>query len=293
MENQEQTINIARPSTASPKVEIPMEVRAAFDGGKTNKTVEKIKYPSEPIGLPSEGYFYPEESPLSSGIVDIKLMTAKEEDILTSQNLIKKGIVLERLLESLIVTPGVKITELLIGDKNALFMAARRLAYGNDYGPVEITCKSCSEDNKKHIDLSTIVNKPFDFSNYTKGQNSFNFTLPHSNRTITFKLLTHKDEAAIDAELSSLSKITKGATSPEITTRLKHMITSVDGNIEKSFINKFVDNEFAARDSLALRTYVRDNTPNIDMGFNFVCDSCSHEERMDIPLSVSFFWPSS
>jgi hypothetical protein len=256
-------------------------------------TPEKQKYPSEAIGLPSDGHFYSEENPLSKGVVDIKYMTAKEEDILTSQNLIKKGVVLEKLLESLIVTPGVKLDELLIGDKNALFIASRRLAYGDSYGPLEVTCPKCSVECKCDIDLSTIKNKEFDISKYPKGINLFQFTLPASKKSIQFKLLTHKDETLIEQEIASFSKMSKNGTSPEITTRLKKMIYSVDGNIDRTVINKYIDGEMLSKDSLSLRNHVKDITPDVDMTFDFICTNCSHTERMGIPLSVSFFWPNA
>jgi len=293
MDNQEQAVNIPRqaPKPSVPSgVNMPEAVRIAYN--QTDAPV-KQKYPSEIISLPSQGYFYDEKNPLSKGTVDIKYMTAREEDILTSQNLIKQGVVLERLLESLIVTPGVKLNDLLICDKNALFVASRRLAYGDSYGPVEIVCKKCGETNKKTIDLASIENKDFDLSRFTRGKNLFEFTLPRSNKVIQYKMLTHMDEKAIDSELEHIAKLGNGTAAPEITTRLKYMIVAIDNNSDRGIINKFVDNEFPARDSLAFRVYVRDNTPNVDMGFNFVCDSCSHEERMDIPLGVSFFWPNS
>jgi hypothetical protein len=260
---------------------------------QASQPVEKQKYPSEPIGLPSEGFFYDEASPLSKGTVDIKYMTAKEEDILTSQNLLRKGVVLERLLENLIVTPGVKLNDILIGDKNALFVAARRLAYGDSYGPIEITCRGCGEENKKTVDLSIVKNKEFDFSRFTKGQNSFEFELPMSKKRIIYKLLNHKDESAIDNEITAMAKASKTGTSPEITTRLKAMIVSIDGNSDRMYINKYVETELTSRDSLALRQQVADSMPNVDMEFDFVCDHCNHKERIDIPLTVQFFWPNT
>ena len=277
MSEHDQTINIVRPHTNSTSLKQP----------------EKQKYPSESIGLPSEGHFYDLNSPLTSGLVDIKYMTAKEEDILTSQNLIKKGVVLEKLLASLIVTPGVNIDDLLIGDKNALFIASRRLAYGDSYGPLEVTCPKCSTEGKCTVDLSSVKNKPFDFSLYEKGTNSFSFTLPASKKVLRYKLLTHKDEQLIDQEITSLGKVNKTGNTSEITTRFKRMILSVDGNEEKSVINKFVDTEFLSKDSLAFRNKVKENTPDIDMSFDYVCENCNHGERMGIPLSVSFFWPNS
>lgn len=280
--NDDQNISITR--TTHP---------TTVDSIKLSSKSEKTKYPSEVIGIPSEGYFYPESSPLSKGLVDVKYMTAREEDILTSQNLIKKGVVLEKLLESLIVTPGVKIDELLIGDKNALYVASRRLAYGDSYGPLEINCPKCGKENKCTVDLSTVKNKEYDFTTCTRGVNLFEFVLPASKKTVKFKLLTHKDEQVIEAEIAGFAKITKNGTSPEVTTRLKRMIVSIDGTEDRQTVNKFVENELLSRDSLALRNYVKSLTPDVDMAFDFVCDECNHGERVGIPLAVSFFWPNS
>jgi len=286
-EDQDQTISITRPPQA-PSVNVPDAVRLT-----STKQAEKPKYPSEVIGLPSEGYFYKENNPLNSGVVDVKYMTAKEEDILTSQNLIKKGVVLEKLLESLIVTPGVKIDDLLIGDKNALFIASRRLAYGDSYGPLEIKCPKCGKENNCTVDLSKVNNKEFDFEKYERGVNIFEFVLPASKVTLKYKLLTHRDESAIEQEITALNKINKSGASSEITTRLKKMIVSVDGNEDRQVVNKFVDQQLLSKDSLAFRSYVKENTPDIDLNFDFECEDCQHNERMGIPLSVSFFWPDS
>lgn len=246
-------------------------------------------FPTEFIDLPSQGYFYPTSSPLSSGRIELKYMTAKEEDILTSQNLIKRGIVLDELLKALIVTPDVKLDDILIGDKNAIFIASRRLAYGDNY-PASITCPKCREENKVTINLGDIKPKEFNFAQYTKGENRFTFTTSF-NKTIVYKLLTNKDESDIDAELKGLAKLNKNA-SPELTTRLKYMIVSVDGNEDRGIVKKFVDN-MPAKESVVFRKYVKDNMPDMDMTFDFNCTACGHNERMALPLGVDFFWPSS
>ena len=250
-------------------------------------------YPTERIDLPSKGYFYSESDPLSLGYVDMKMMTAKEEDILTSQNLIKKGVVLDKLLESLIVTSGVNIDNLLLCDKNALFVAARRLAYGDNYGPVQIKCQKCYEETKQAINLGELNEKPYEFEKIQKGHNHFEIQLPYSKKVVTFKLLNSKDESDIDVEIKSTAKFVKSGGSTEVTTRLKKMILSVDGKTDKATINKFVDNELISKDSMALRSYARTITPELDMSFNFVCPSCANEERMDVPMTVQFFWPES
>ena len=247
-------------------------------------------FPTEVIDLPSQGHFYPLASPLSSGRVELKYMTAKEEDILTSQNLIKKGDVLDELLKTLIVTPGVQLDDILICDKNAIFMASRRLAYGDKYD-AKLSCPKCDEENEVKVDLNEVKPKEFDFSAYTKGENKFSFVLPIAKKTVTYRLLTHKDEQAIDAELKGFHKLSKNS-SPEMTTRLKFMIVAVDGDENRSAVFKTVDN-MLAKDSMALRKHVRETTPDLDMTFNFTCAACGHNERIALPLGVDFFWPST
>jgi hypothetical protein len=255
-------------------------------------TAAPTSYPAETIELPSKGYFYDESSPLSKGSVELKMMTAREEDILTNENFIKNGTVLDKLLESLIVTPGVRTQDLLMVDKNALFVAARRLAFGDKYGPVKIECKKCNTENKTYIDLSTLNEKEVDFNKFQKGSNEFEFEFPYCKRRITFKLVTSGDQESIDRDIKAMTKIKKQA-STEVTTRLKKLIVSIDGKPDIASINKFVDNELLSKDSMALRAYIKTIAPELDMGFDFVCEHCGEVERMDVPMTVQFFWPES
>lgn len=272
---------------------IPITKPANQFAGNVSQPKQETTFPTEVIELPSKGFFYRDNDPLSSGKVELKMMTAKEEDILTSENLIKKGIVLDKLLESLIVDKSIKVENILIGDKNALYVAARRLAYGDSYGPVGVTCKSCREESKVEINLSELKDKEFDFSKYTRGENSISFTLPYSKKTLTVKLATSLEEQNIENELKSISKLNKGGVSAEITTRLKHVITSIDGNTDKAFIRKLVDNELLSRDSIELRKFIRQNSPDLDMTFNFTCSHCNTEDRSEVPMTVQFFWPNN
>ena len=251
----------------------------------------KQTFPTEYIDLPSRGHFYPESSPLASGRVELKFMTAKEEDILTSQNLIKKGVVLDELLKALIVNPAIKLEDILIGDKNAIFIAARRLAYGDKY-PAKIKCQECGEESEIQINLAELKSKEFDFTKSPKGSNQFDYQLPTSKKNVVYKLLTHKDETDIDAELKAIAKLSKGGSTPEMTTRLKYLIVSIDGNTDRGFIKKFVDTELRAIDSVELRKHIRGNNPDMDMSFDFVCPKCGATARMAMPLGVDFFWPS-
>jgi hypothetical protein len=237
------------------------------------------KFPTEEVELPSKGLVYPPEHPLSSGKVEIKYMTAKEEDILSNQSFISKGTVLDKLLNSLIVTEGVKVDDFIVGDKNAVFIVARVLGYGKEYN---VTING----NPENIDLSELQNKPFSEENIpNKGVNEFSYTLESTGDILTYKLLTGKDEKAIDRELAGLKKINKES-SPDMTTRLKHMITSINGNEEKKEIRKFVDEYLLARDARAFREHVRKTQPDVNM--DYILDS---GKEVAIPIGLTFFWP--
>ena len=255
------------------------------------KESQSTSYPSERIDLPSKGYFYSDNDPLSLGYIDMKMMTAKEEDILTSPNLLKKGIAIDKLLESLLVDKSIKLNNLLTGDKNALIFAARRLAYGDNYGPVDVTCPKCQAINKVNVDLGELKEKELDESNFQKGTNAFDYTLPNSNVSIKFKFLTDDDEKLIEKENVSMLKINK-FNSTEVTSRLKRMIIEVNGDSDPAKIKSFVDG-MQSRDSLALRQHIRESTPDINSTFDFCCKECSAEERAAVPMTVQFFWPDS
>ena len=239
------------------------------------------KFPTEIVELPSKGLLYAEDSPLRSGTIEMKYMTAKEEDILTNQNYIQKGTVIDKLLQSLIVDKKINYNDLLVGDKNALLVAARILGYGKDY-------EFNYAGEKQQIDLSLINNKEFNQDNVKPGKNEFTFITPTTNNKLTFKLLTHGDEIKVQQELDGLRKINKDA-SPELSTRLKHMIIAVDDSNDVKTVRSFVDNEFLARDSRAFRQYLTEIQPDVDL--KFYPDGA--EEGVDIPIGISFLWPDS
>ena len=247
----------------------------------------ETKFPTEVVDLPSKGYYYPEDNSLSSGQIEIKYMTAREEDILTSQNLIQKGIVLDKLLESLVVDKKIDLNSMLIGDKNALFIAARVLAYGKEYTFDYVDNQGQSKEHTH--DLTKLKDKKIDFSKHEKGKNLFSFKLLHAERTIEFKLLTDGDEREVGKEVEALSKVSGGVTK-EVTTRYKKMIISVDGNSEQAFVNNFVDNEFFTQDSQAFRSHYQEITPDIDM--DIVIDDGGEGVEITVPMTVRFFWPS-
>ena len=256
------------------------------------KTQEKTNtFPSEEVTLPSKGLLYPEGSPLRSGIIEMKYMTAREEDILTNQNLIKNGTVIDKLLESLIVTP-IDFKDLLIGDKNAVLIASRILGYGQDYS-FTYNNPETNEDEIVTVDLTTAEDKMLDES-LIKGDgiNEFHFTLPSSNIDVTFKFLTHGDELKIAQELKGLKKINK-RNSSELTTRMKYLITSIKGDRESKTIREFIDGNFLAKDARALRTYISSVMPDIDLTFDLNFEDGAIAEGVTIPIGASFFWPES
>mgnify|MGYP003650246755 FL=1 len=248
------------------------------------------KYPTEIIDLPSGGILYPEGSPLSEGKVEIKYMTAKEEDILTSQNLIKNGTVIDVLLRNLIVSP-INYNDLLVGDKNAIMIAARVLAYGKQY-EVELTSPT-GDKQKEVVDLTQFEAKDIDPNIFTNGENKFEFKLPASKRTIEFRLLTHGDEGKIQSEIKANKKSRNriNGVSPELSTRLKYMIVSIDGEYDRMAISKFVENEFLSRDSLAFREYMNNISPDIDLTYKYYGETDGQEHEITLPMTVQFFWP--
>jgi len=251
----------------------------------------KHDFATEMIDLPSMGYFYPDGHPLQSGKLEMKYMTAKEEDILSSATLIKQGVVIDRLIQSLIVDK-INYNDLLVADKNGLLIAARILAYGPQYD-VEVTCPKCGSKNNVAIDLYQFESKDLEFDKLKKGQTEFEYTFPNG-KVITYKLLTHGDEKDIEQELKGYNKLKSlSGIDPQLSTRLKHIITSVDGDNSKGTVYKFVDN-MLSRDSLAFRKHLKEITPDIDLTFSFSCNYCDHvDDRMMLPLGTSFFWPGA
>ena len=234
--------------------------------------------PTEIVDLPSQGKLYPEDHPLAEGKIEMKYMTAKEEDILSNQSYIQNGTVIDRLLKSLVVTKF-DFNDLLIGDKNAIMVAARVLGYGPEY-------KFATLEGAHTIDLSTIDNKPLHEDVLNSGKNNFPFDLPSSDNQITFKLLTHGDEKKIERELEGLKKINKDNT-PEVSTRLKYVITSINGDSDPPTIRKFVDQALLARDARALREYISQIQPDVDLTFS----PEGSQYKRTIPISIGFFWP--
>ena len=258
------------------------------------KQVSDYKFPTEIIELPSKGLIYPKDNPLSSGKIEMKYMTAREEDILTTQSYIKQGVVLDKLFRALIVGNGegvqINYGDLLTGDKNAVMIAARVLGYGKDY-TIKVQNPSGTEQEEK-IDLTKFEHKELREDLITPGTNEFEFELPASKRTVTFKILNHRDSLEIDKEIKSLQKIKDQYGSKQLTTRLFHTITSVDGDESKSAIRNFVKNELLAIDSRALRDFIAEISPDVDLKIDLFDAENGELFSVNMLIGVDFFWPS-
>jgi len=245
------------------------------------------KFPTEIIDLPSAGKVYPKDSPLSKGKLEIQYMTAKHEDILTSQNLIKKGVVIETLLDALIITPDVTVDDLVLGDKNAVMVAARILAYGPEY-IAQVSSPGTGDTVSFTFNLADCPFKIIPDDVKMEG-NEFTVELPISKAVIKFKLLTGRDEREISKELESYKK-TGTNILPELTTGLRYSIISVDGDDNKSTITNFVNN-LLSRDSLFLRQEMNRVSPDIELRQEIEMEG--ETVAVDIPVTVDFFWPST
>ena len=258
---------------------------------KVEEKVEEkteYKFPTEVIDLPSEGKIYSKDSPLNKGQIEIRYMTAREEDILTSANLIKKGVVLQHLLDSLIVTPGITSADLILGDKNAVMVAARILAYGPDY-KATITHPDTYEESEQVFDLTKCPFKKIPEDVLFDENNEITIELPVAKFPIKCKILTARDEENITKEVNSYKK-TGISVLPEVTTRLRHSIMEVNGKRDQNSIDSFVQN-LLSRDSLFLRQEMNRIAPNIDLVQEI--DLEGDMIKVEIPLTMDFFWPQS
>jgi hypothetical protein len=237
--------------------------------------------PTETVELPSKGLLYPADSPLAEGKIEMKYMTAKEEDILTNQNYIQKGIVVDKLLESLIVSK-VNFNDILIGDKDALLIASRILGYGKDY-------EFNYAGEKINVDLTKLTNKELDEKLVKDRKNEFTYKLPNTDNTITFKLMTQQDEKNIQRELEGLKKVSP-SNSAELSTRMKYMIISINENNERPVVREFVDKAFLAKDARAFREYYASIVPGINTTISHEFED-GVEEDLTIPINANFLWP--
>lgn len=266
----------------------PVEEDSGASSVAQNSSLSFVS-PTEFVELPSKGVLYHPEHPLhNKETLEIKFMTAKEEDILTSKALLRKGIAIDRMLQNLILDKSIKLEEMLVGDKNAIMVASRISAYGPDY-EVSVVCPACEERQKFSFDLSSLENKeckhPSELGIKITQKGTFKTVLPKSQVELEFRLLTSGDESKIAQDL-----IKKKEGDDNSTKQLKMLVVSVAGHIDPTVKRDFIDSMPAA-DARHVRLAIRQLTPDIDMSQEFVCESCGHAEEMAVPLTQEFFWP--
>lgn len=252
-----------------------------------------MEIPVEAVPLPSKGVIYsPDSSSHNRATIDIRAMTAKEEDILTSRALIKKGTVISALLKSCIVDKSIDVEAMISGDRNALMTAIRITGYGSEYA-VEVNCPECEEKVKQDFNLSELPIKGLEISPITPGENSFEFDLPISKKKVVFRFATGKDERLMSIESDRRKKRKLGGDVDNlITSRLLNNIITVDGVDDKNKISTFVKN-MPARDSRSLRKHIDDNEPGIEMKSWMHCPHCFEQSEVNLPIGASFFWPDA
>lgn len=250
-----------------------------------------LEIPVDIIPLPSKGSVYPVGHPFyNQDAIEYRGMTVREEDILTSAALIKKGTVINELIKACLIKKDVDVSSLLSGDRNAIMIAIRASGYGRIYSP-SFTCPKCDTTANLQIDLAELGIKPLDISPCIHGENMFNFTVPQSGHEVTFKFLTGADEEEIVSQMTARKK--KGIQlSNLISTRLKSSIVAVNGDRDRTKVARYSEN-MRAGDSAALRNYIDDHEPGVDMVVDFSCENCEHFEEVGIPMDASFFWPNA
>ena len=264
-----------------------------------NQNQLNFSVPTEFVDLPSRGLYYPEGHPLHNvESVEIKHMTAKEEDILASESLIRKGVAIDRMLQSLLIDDSLKVKDLLVGDKNALTIAARISGYGADYR-TKVTCPACDTVQEFEFDLEekTTVGAGFDREQLNESlegveiteNGTFLVALPKSGHTVELKMLTGADEERLEKFQKQKANKSDGVNSL-LTDTMKSIVIAVGDVQERPQINSFVEN-MPALDSRYLRSIYQKLVPNIDMTQEFQCKKCNHTQALEVPVTTDFFWP--
>ena len=268
----------------------PQQAEVPINQMMNNEQPFSFVVPTEFVELPSKGRFYPPGHPLhNQEAIEVKQMTAKEEDILTSRSLLKQGVAIDRVLQSIVMDPRIDVSSLLVGDRNAIVVSCRVSGYGSDY-TTKITCPACEAKNEYTFDLNEAVVKNGELDNVTdNGDGTFNAVLPKSNLSVNFRLLTGRDEKFLAQGQTTKNK---NKADRMITTQLRGILVSANDNDTPEALN-YVANNLPSMDSKYLRDAYKTTQPNIDLTQHYQCDECDHEVEMEVPLTADFFWPNS
>ena len=266
--------------TAAPSVEPP----APRSSGALNFT-----RPTEFVQLPTKGRFYPEGHPLHLVTeVEINYMSAKEEDILTSQALISRGIVIERFIQSVLVDQTIDVNSLYPGDKNAILIAARATGYGPEYDTM-VVCPACNHRHEHSIDLINLPIKeaPDDISLSAEG--TFSVQLPVTKFMAELKILTATEQRYLENNKQTNRK--NNLPESNRTDFLKMVVVSINSIRDRLEIEQFIDN-MPALDSITIRKTYDDVEPSLLMDQETECPKCKHVVVREVPLGITFLWPN-
>jgi len=248
--------------------------------------------PTEFIELPSGGRFYDPNHPLHNQTsIEIKQMTAKEEDMLSSRTLLKNGVAIDRVLQSLVVDRAVNVDSLLVGDRNAIIIAARISGYGSEY-TTTVACPQCATTQEHTFDLNVVDVQEEDTVNslgvINNENGTFTTTLPKTRLQVDFRLLNGQDEKSMMSQIERDRKRKRPEST--VTSQIRAMLVSVNGDSTPQAIDYLIEN-IPSLDSRHLRTCYKNTAPNIDLTQDFECGECGHEQEMEVPLTADFFWP--
>ena len=264
----------------------------APDTPHVSQGLEALNYvvPTELVELPSKGMFYPGDHPLyNQEYVEIKHMTAKEEDILTSMSLIEKGVVLDYLIQSLLLNKDINNKSLFPGDRSAIILNARINGYGPAYS-FETQCTNCQHKTKVECDLLTIKNKEIN-NKLVSDKGLMSLELPKTKYLTTIRFLSTYTEELLQREINK--KENMGFSNTSTTSFLSFIIDSVNGiKNTGGAIEQFIQN-MPSLDAKYIKNKYAENKPDVDFTADLICDNCGHMERREVPLTAQFFWPES
>jgi len=248
--------------------------------------------PVTQVPMPSGGLIYGSETGLKNrDYLNIKAMTAREEDMLMSPALRANGTFITEVLKSCVTDQGIDLDDLLLGDRDALMISVRITGYGAAYKS-DVTCPNCNKSHQSYpFDLASLGIKSLDIEPIVEGTNEFAFTLPVSNLPVVFKFLTTVDNSNMNIEKKKKQEVFKGSIGNEITDDIFHHVISINGIKDRAKLKLFIE-RMSSMDSHSLRSFISKYEPGIDMKVPLDCDKCKTTTLMELPLGFSFFWPA-
>lgn len=245
--------------------------------------------PTEVVRLPSRGKLYPPSHPLhNQETVEIKTMTAKEEDILTSPAYIKQGVMIDKLIESCLMNKSITAQSLLSEDKMAILIGIRVTGYGPELNG-NFHCDSCDKEQTAKFFLNSFTIHESKIQPTIEGENLFECELPRTKLKVQFRVLYSGEEQALMKDIEKSSKF-KAGRQTNVTTKLLHSVQSINGKNDKQEISKIIMN-LPAGDSRFLRKQMQKAEPSIDTKQEINCPECGESKEVDVPIGASFFFP--